>query len=118
MNEGLGQYERGPVSDEAMIDALEKRGLSDPETRKMYDAWYTGHEAEADRIGTNAARMQVAVRRAVVYYKAGYKSEAIADLVDTLDGVISMNEQHAEAQRLAKYIQELLVLMRAGSGVK
>ena len=110
--EGQESSEQIPT-DEQVIKALEV-GFDNPETMELYNRWYDAQQREADRIGTNLARMNCAVNRAVVYYKAGYINEAVTDLIETLDGVINVNEGGDDVEKLKSEIEELLNKMKNG----
>lgn len=118
MTETLENFEGSPVSDEAMIELLREKSFTDPETKQAYEDWYASHEAEADRIGTNIARIQCAVRRARVYYKAGYVSEATADLEETFDGAMNVDAPDSEREEVCTEIRTLLGRMKTGKTIE
>ncbi len=80
------------MSDEQVIESLRNKGKDDPESIKLLERWAKELESGLDVVyeseGNESfaiAGVRCAMRRAIVYYKAGYVGEAIADLTETKD---------------------------------
>jgi hypothetical protein len=91
MNESAPSFERAPIIDEQVIEAL--RGIeTDPEAENIFKQWEDGLRRELDLIYQNEggerftiASVEYTIRRAAVYYRAGHAQKAIEDLSETVD---------------------------------
>ena len=76
------------ITDKEMVEELKKTGgLDNVEVWNRFNDWL--NQLEAARTEDSFYDIQVSVRRAKVYYQAGFTEEAIADLEETLEGAIA-----------------------------
>lgn len=78
------------------------------EATARYDLWLEQLMVEADKTPGNLTRIDVAIRRASVYYRAGFKEQAIADLTDTQEAASFDPEKTPELeQRIASFLERM-----------
>lgn len=109
--EKAGEIQPSPESrtitdDEALatlIAAQEGR-----EATARYDLWLEQLMIEADKTPGNLTRLDAAIRRASVYYRAGFKEHAIADLTDTQEAASFDPDKTPELeQRIASLLDRM-----------
>jgi hypothetical protein len=117
MNESLSSQESGSITDEQAIESLRNKHTS-TESKEIIDKWLDQAQKEIDTIyeseGSEAATfasINWAIRRATVYYKAGFASEAIDDLTETCDAV---NSTLFDGSGLREQVVSLLESIKAG----
>ncbi len=96
------------VEDNEVILVLRK-GLDNPETQELFNKWLD--HLEAQRTEDTLYDIEVSVRRAKVYYQAGFVEEALADLYETLDGAQGEGEK---GEKIREEIEILLGKMERG----
>jgi hypothetical protein len=94
------------IMDEEVVTVL-KKGFDNPETQAIYNKWLD--QLEAGRTEHSLYDIEVSLRRAKVYFDAGFKNEAIADLEETLEGTIG---ELGEEDILVTEIKGLLLKMK------
>lgn len=90
--------------DQEVVIAL-KNGFDNPETQLIYNKWLD--QLEAERTEDSLYDIKVSIRRAKVYYKAGFRDEAIADLHETMEA--AFNEKDGTERR--ELMVEITLLM-------
>lgn len=103
------------IVDEQVIDAL-RAERSDAQA--LFEIWYKVMQKTLDDIyetsgseSFTVACIESAIRRAVVYYKAGHIGEAVADLAETADAA---GAKLFEDSGLYEQATDLLRKMRGG----
>jgi hypothetical protein len=95
------------ITDEQVIEAL-RAGPYKPETQEALKDWCIALEKELDAVYESAgsgkaamASIALGMRRATVYYKAGYTHEAVADLEETVDAASSNFFKGTEFEKMS-----------------
>ncbi len=115
MNESFPSPESIRITDEQAIEALQNKDAR-PESQATFEKWLDQAQEEIDRIyeseGSEAAAVasiKWAIKRATVYYRAGFTSVAIEDLTETCDAASSRlfdeSGLHEEAVSLLERIK-------------
>jgi len=72
------------VNEQELVTALKEKGMSDPETVDMLQRWCSAQEAEVEKAGTVDARIDFELRRADVYFEAGYEDDSYNTFCDAM----------------------------------
>lgn len=124
MSERIPTVESLNVSKESVLDALRKMKLSgcgpyeteDPkaqEAQKLLDRWYAQLDKEAERAGTDEARLRVQIEKNTILIQAGYDdAEMLNSALDWLNQDLETAEElgkegESVAREIRKIIEEL-----------
>ncbi len=55
---------------------LKERGVEDPETKNLLDAWIQAEEDRVEKENTSLATIELNIKRGRLYFNAGYVDEA------------------------------------------
>ena len=64
------------ISEQKLIQLLEEKGVEDPEVKKILIKWTKEQEKKVEESDDPEAPIQFNLRRARLYFKAGYYKEA------------------------------------------
>jgi hypothetical protein len=105
--------ERRVITDEEALATL-VRAQEGQESTARFDLWIDQLQLETDKTPGGLGRIECAIRRASVYYRAGFKDKAIGDLEDTQRAALCEPEKPAD---LDQKIASLLDRMRADQSI-
>lgn len=72
LNPEKGNFEQG------LIQALKEKGAADPEVKNLLNDWTCEQEKQVEQSGDyRAGQIQLNLRRARLYFEAGYTAEAL-----------------------------------------
>ena len=65
-----------------LINLLKNKGVENLETKKSLNEWILGEEKKVEKDNNPNAVIELNLRRARLYFKAGYKEEALENFED------------------------------------
>ena len=103
MPEQFPSSEQGPITEEEVIEVLHTKGHQNLEAQKLLQRWLEQEEMGVAKINTGKAAVELIVKTALLYEKAGYKEIALENLEDAR---VAAHQEHAN--ELYKNIMEII----------
>lgn len=74
--EKIPTFENEENLEQKLVRLLKEKGVEDPEARGLLDCWTREGEQEVERENSSVSSIQFNLRRARLYFEAGYTEEA------------------------------------------
>lgn len=75
--EEIKSFETRENPEQRLVRLLKEKGVEDPETRNFLDAWTREQEERVEKDDDPVAKIEFNLKRARLYFEAGYVEEAI-----------------------------------------
>lgn len=74
--EKISSFENKESAEQRLVSLLKEKGAEDPETKNLLDAWTRELEERVEKENNPVATIELNLKRARLYFKAGYIDEA------------------------------------------
>ena len=75
--ETIPSFENKESAEQRLARLLKEKGVEDPEARDLLDAWTREQEKRVEEGNDPAAKIEFNLKRARLYFEAGYAEEAL-----------------------------------------